>query len=120
MKFMKSARVLALVSAILAPSPAWASEFYAGKSVTIVTSMGAGGTYDITARLIARNIPRYLPGEPNVIVKNMPGAGNVLATNYMYNIAPRDGTVIAVVNNAIPLNQLLGGKGVGYDASKFN
>lgn len=120
MRFMKSVCVLALVSAVSTASPVWASAFYAGKSVTIVTSMGAGGTYDITARLIARTIPRYLAGGPGVIVKNMPGAGNVLATNYMYNIAPKDGTVIAVVNNAIPLNQLLGGKGVRYDASKFN
>jgi tripartite-type tricarboxylate transporter receptor subunit TctC len=55
-----------------------------------------------------------------MVVQNMPGAGNVLATNYMFNIAPKDGTKIAVVNNAIPLNQMLDGKGVRYDTAKFN
>src|SRR6266404_2003996 len=103
----------------LALQPARAEDFYAGKTVTITVSTGAGGTYDSIARLLARHMPRYLPGTPNMIVQNMPGAGNVLATNYMYNIAPKDGTSIATVNNAIPLNQVLDGRGVRYDSRRF-
>lgn len=104
-----------------AMSPAHAdTDFYKGKTVTIVTSTGAGGGYDLIARVIARHMPRHIDGQPNMIVQNMPGGGNVLATNFMYNIAPKDGTTIAVINNAIPLHQVLDGRGVRYDVRKFN
>lgn len=97
-----------------------AGAFYKGKTVTIVTSTGPGGVYDLVARLAARFMPKHLPGSPNMVVQNMPGGGNVLASNYMYDIAPKDGTVIAVVNNAVPLNQVLDGRGVRFDSRKFN
>ena len=97
-----------------APAP------YQWKSLTIVTSTGAGGTYDLLARLVSRYMPKYLPGNPTAIVQNMPGGGNVVATNYMYNNAPKDGTVIAVINDAIPLHQVIDGRGVRFDADKFN
>src|SRR3546814_728377 len=96
------------------------TDFFKGKTVTIVTSTGAGGGYDLIARVISRHMPRHLPGQPNMVVQNMPGGGNVLATNHMYNIAPKDGTMIAVINNAIPLHQVLDGRGVRYDVRKFN
>jgi tripartite-type tricarboxylate transporter receptor subunit TctC len=105
--------------AALVSAPATAQDFYAGKTVTITVSTGAGGTYDSIARLLARHMPHYLPGTPSMIVQNMPGAGNVLATNYMYNLAPKDGTSFATVNNAIPLNQVLDGRGVRYDTRRF-
>src|SRR5438445_13639183 len=95
-------------------------DFYRGKTVTIVTSTGVGGPFDLTARALARHMPRYLPGQPTMIVRNMPGGGNVLATNFMYTQAAKDGTFIATVNNIIPLHQILDGRGVRYDASKFN
>src|SRR5262249_21385946 len=82
-------------------------------------STGSGGTYDVTARLLARHLPRHIPGSPTVIVQNMPGGGNVLATNYMYAIAPKDGTSIATVPNAMPVHQVLDGQGVRFDAGKF-
>ena len=100
--------------------PAQADDFFKGKSITIVTSTGAGGTYDLVARLMARHMPRHIPDAPAMVVQNMPGGGNVVATNYMYNLAPKDGTAIATINNAIPLNQVLDGRGVRYDADKFN
>jgi tripartite-type tricarboxylate transporter receptor subunit TctC len=100
--------------------PSVAQNFYEGKTVTIVTSTGAGGTYDLTARLVARFMPKYLPGNPTMVVQNMPGGGNVLATNYMYTIAPKDGTSIATIHDAMPLHQVLDGRGVRFDASKFN
>ena len=94
--------------------------FYKGKTVTIVTSTGPGGGYDLVARLVARYMPKYLSGSPTMIVQNMPGGGNIVATNYMYEVAPKDGTSIAVVNNAVPLNQVLDGRNVRFDSAKFN
>jgi tripartite-type tricarboxylate transporter receptor subunit TctC len=104
---------------VLIALPASAQNF-AGKTITVITSTGPGGTYDLTARLTARYMPRYLDGAPSFIVQNMPGGGHVLATNFMYNVAPKDGTTIATVNNVIPLHQVISGEGVRYDASKFN
>jgi tripartite-type tricarboxylate transporter receptor subunit TctC len=106
--------------AMLTAFPVYADDFYAGKTVTIVTSTGPGGSYDLVARMVATHMPRHLTGNPTMIVQNMPGAGHVLATNYMYAIAPKDGTAIATVDNIIPLHQMLEGKGVHYDAGKFN
>lgn len=101
-------------------SPALAEDFYKGKTMKIVTSTGIGGSYDSMARSAARYMPKYLPGEPTIIVQNMPGGGNLLATNYMYVTAPQDGTAIATINNAIPLHQAMDGPGVRFDARKFN
>ena len=96
------------------------ADFFKGKTITVVTSTGVGGTYDLVARLLARYMPRYVPGNPTMVVQNMPGGGNVLATNYMYSIAPKDGTAIATIHDAMPLSQALHGPGVRFDASKFN
>jgi tripartite-type tricarboxylate transporter receptor subunit TctC len=64
-------------------------------------------------------MPRFIPGRPTIIVQNMPGAGDVLATNFMYTIAPKDGTTVATLHNAMPVHQVLGGQGVRFDAGKF-
>jgi len=95
-------------------------DFYNGKTVTVVTSTGVGGPFDLTARALAKHMPRYIPGRPNMIVKNMPGGGHVLATNFMFTQAAKDGTSLATVNNIIPLHQVLDGRGVRFDARKFN
>jgi tripartite-type tricarboxylate transporter receptor subunit TctC len=112
----------ALLSAVITPATAGtpdAENFYKNKTVTLITSTGVGGTYDVVARLVARVIPRYLPGHPTMIVQNMPGGGNVLATNYMYTIAPKDGTAIATIHSAMPLHQVLDPRDVRYDADRF-
>jgi tripartite-type tricarboxylate transporter receptor subunit TctC len=109
-----------LLGVLLVAGEAHADNFYEGKSITLVTSTGPGGTYDVGARALARFMPKYIPGKPNIVVQNMPGGGNMLATNYMYSIAPKDGTSFAVVNNAIPFQQTVKGPGVRYDATKFN
>ncbi len=106
--------------ALLCAAPARAQSFYEGKTITIITSTGVGGVYDLTARVLARHMGRYIPGNPTLIVQNMPGGGNVLATNYMYNIAPRDGLTIASIHNAMPLYQVLDGRGVRFDAGRFS
>lgn len=97
------------------------AEFYKGKTVSIVVSTGAGGGYDVLARAIARNLPKHLPGAPAMIVQNMPGGGHMLAANHIYTIAPKDGTVIAALNQNVPSNQVLAGENSGarYDANKF-
>jgi tripartite-type tricarboxylate transporter receptor subunit TctC len=102
----------------LATLPAPAQSPDETKAITIVTSTGVGGVYDLTARVIARHMGRYIPGNPTLIVQNMPGGGNVLATNYLYNIAPKDGMIIASIHNAMPLHQVLDGRGVRFDAAK--
>jgi len=95
-------------------------DFYKGKTVNIVVSTGEGGTYDTVARSVARYMPKHIPGAPVMILKYMPGAGHVVATNYMYDLAPKDGTYIATSGNSIPQHQVLDGKGVRYDARKFH
>jgi tripartite-type tricarboxylate transporter receptor subunit TctC len=100
--------------------PADDSGFFRGKTITLITSTGVGGTYDVVARLVARHMPRHIPGGPTMIVQNMPGGGNVLATNYMYNIAAKDGTAIATIHSAMPLQQVLNSGGIRYDSDKFN
>ena len=117
---LKIASALVIVFSATTAMAQTASEFYKGKTLTIITSTGAGGPYDMVARLVGKYMTRHLPGQPSVVVQNMPGAGHVLATNYLYNQAPKDGTVVAVVANSIPLHQLIDGKGVRYDARKFN
>jgi tripartite-type tricarboxylate transporter receptor subunit TctC len=111
--------MLALI-AVLTTASALADGFYKGKTITIVTSTGVGGSYDGIARLLARYMPKHIPDQPNIIVQNMPGGGNVIATNYMYNIAAKDGTVIATINNGIPLHQVIDDRGVRYDSDRFN
>jgi tripartite-type tricarboxylate transporter receptor subunit TctC len=111
--------VVATTAAAAAAGAGDAGGFYKNKTVTIVTSTGPGGTYDLVARLLARVMPKYIPGVPTMVVENMPGAGNVLATNYMYNIAPKDGTMIATIHDAMPLYQALDGRGVRFDVKNF-
>ena len=113
----------ALIAVAVAGTAALADaveDFYKGKTITVVTSTGVGGPFDLTARALARHMPRYMPGRPAMIVRNMPGGGHVLATNFMFAQADKDGTVIATVNNSIPLHQILDGRGVRFDARKFN
>ncbi len=97
-----------------------AADFYKGKTVTLVVSSSPGGGYDIMARTIARYLGRHLPGSPRVVVSNMPGAGGIVAMNYFYRNAPKDGTFIGAMQNNTPFEPLLGTKEAIYDATKFN
>jgi tripartite-type tricarboxylate transporter receptor subunit TctC len=116
--FIASATGLALCLAAL-PAVAQAP-FYEGKTVTIVVSYAPGGGYDLYSRLLSRHFGAQVPGKPTVVVQNMPGAAGVVASNHVYNVAPKDGTVIAAVDQNMPMFQLLGGEGVRFDASRFN
>lgn len=92
---------------------------YKGAVVSIVVGYGPGGGYDQAARVLAKHYPRFLPGEPRVIVRNMPGAGTVTAANYVFNTAPRDGTVLGLYADISPLAPLLGVTGVQFDPRAF-
>ena len=97
-----------------------ASAFYPGTTVTIVVGSGAGGGFDTTARLVARHIGRHIPGNPTVIVQNMPGGGGLVAANHLFNAAVKDGTVIGLFHEAQVASQLTGSDGVQFDLRKFN
>jgi len=108
--------VAALTTVAFAETPA---EFYAGKTFTIVVGSDVGGGYDTNARLLSRHIGKFIPGNPSVIVQNRPGAGSIIAANYIYSAAPKDGTVIGMVQRGIPLFKLTNQPGVQYDPEKF-
>ena len=96
------------------------TDFYRGKTVTIVVSTSTGGGYDAMARTIARHIGRHVPGNPNFVIRNMPGAGGIAAVNWLFNVAEKDGTTLGLVSNATPLEPLFGTKEARYDATRFN
>ena len=96
------------------------TDFYRGKTITLVVSSSAGGGYDIMGRTIARYLGKHIPGNPRVVVNNMPGAGGIVAMNYLYRAAPKDGTTIAGVQNNLPFEPLLGTREAMYDSTKFN
>jgi tripartite-type tricarboxylate transporter receptor subunit TctC len=96
------------------------AEFYRGKTVRLVIGYGAGGGYDVYGKFFARYLGEHIPGKPTVIAQNMPGAGSRSAANWLYKVAPKDGTVLAVLGQATPADQALGQPGVQFDVRQFN
>ena len=99
------------ITAMFAVAPAHADEvadFYRDKQIDLIVGSGPSGGYDTYARLLARHFGDVIPGNPKVVVQNMPGAGSLRAVNYLYNAAPRDGTVIGMFSRNMPLIGLLG------------
>lgn len=95
-------------------------DFYKGKTISMVISSGAGGGYDALARTVARHIGKHISGNPNLVPRNMPGAGGIVATKHLYTQAARDGSVMGIVQNNAPLEPLFGTKEADYDATKLN
>jgi len=95
-------------------------QFYKGKTVNLYIGYGPGGGYDFFGRLVARHIGRHIPGQPSVVPSNMPGAGSLRAANFIYNIAPKDGTVLGIVTQTVALEDAFGTPGVQYKAAGFN
>lgn len=93
--------------------------FYQGKTIRIVVGYLSGDGYDIWARMFARQMPKHIPGNPNVIVQNMPGAGSRIAANYVYGVGKPDGLTLGALGPAIYFDQLLGSKEVQFDWAKF-
>jgi tripartite-type tricarboxylate transporter receptor subunit TctC len=110
----------AFLALIALPLAAWAQQQpYAGKTVTIIVGYKAGGGYDATARVLARHLPKHIPGKPTVIVQNMPGANSMIAANHVYNVARPDGLTIGTFNRNLPVAQLTRVSGVKFDMTKF-
>jgi len=94
-------------------------EFYKGKRITFLIPTAPGGSYHLYSQQISRHLGKHLPGNPTIITQNMPGAGSVVAMNFLYNVAPKDGTTIGMMNQAIPMTQLLGQDGIKFDVAKL-
>src|SRR5258708_30419018 len=99
--------VAPLLALLTLAAPVFAQDFYRGKTVNVIVGNAAGGGYDLYARLLARHMGRYIPGEPNIVVRNMPGAGGMALSNYIYSQAPRDGLTIGMMGRSNPIEPRL-------------
>src|SRR5436190_24112619 len=95
-------------------------EFYARSGVRLLVTADPGGSYDTNARLVGRHLGRHIPGNPRLLLEQMPGASGRIGANYLHNIAPKGGSVIALVQQSVPMAQVTGASGVQYDASRLN
>lgn len=118
-----AAKILLCVALLLCSTPvtlvAQSESFYQSKTVRIIVGFTPGGFYDRWARMLSRYMPKYIPGNPNFVVQNMPGASSVIAANYVYNLAKPDGLTLLVPINSLYLDQIVGRAEVKYDVRKF-
>lgn len=110
---------IALVCALVPASAQTNEKFYEGKTLRIVVALGTGGDYDNYARLASRWLGKHIPGNPTIVVQNMPGAGGLTAANYIHNVAPKDGTVLGALHQNTTLAQVTGAPNVEYDVRRF-
>ena len=109
--------------ALLAMQPAAAqtpAEFYAGRTMTMIISAGAGGGYDVSARIVAKHMAKFIPGNPTIVPRNMPGAGHAVAAQHMFSVAPQDGSAIATLGQNLPMAQLLEPEQIKFRTQDFN
>jgi tripartite-type tricarboxylate transporter receptor subunit TctC len=120
---------LAVASAVVAPLVALAAtqatadpvaDFYKGKTIQMVIGVSAGGDYDLRARLLAKHLPKYIPGHPTIVAQNMLGGGGLNAANWAFNVAPQDGTVLLAISSTLPVSQAVGLPGTKFDVRKFH
>jgi tripartite-type tricarboxylate transporter receptor subunit TctC len=119
---MKQA-ILLVAAALFGAAPAAAqsaAEPFAGKNVTLIIGFGPGGGYDLWGRTVARHIGKHLPGKPNVVPQNMPGAGSYVAASHIYSAAPKDGTVMGIIARDAALGPLSNAPGARFDATKLS
>src|SRR5258708_3775674 len=117
------ASALLVATATLSATPADAQfpeEFYRGKTLNLIIPNAPGGSFDLYARLAATHLGRFIPGNPAIVPQNMPGAAGMQAANYLASVAPKDGTVLAVLVPNITLAQILGVQSIAYDTRRFN
>ena len=110
---------LALIASTGATRAQTPADFYRGKTINLYVAFPSGGGYDIYARLAARYMQKHLPGNPAIVVQNMPGAGGVKAANFLYDVAPRDGTAIGMIADNAATEEVLGSPGIAYATAKF-
>jgi tripartite-type tricarboxylate transporter receptor subunit TctC len=121
-RLFAAASIAALTAAAALPAHAAdaTANFYKGRTVQVLIGFSAGGGYDIYARTLARYMGKHIPGNPTLVPQNMPGAGTLKVANYIYNVAPKDGTVFGTFARGIPMEKLLGRtQGQQFDATKF-
>ena len=121
---MRLSLMSALAAALLALSPAGgraqtAADFYRGRSIDLYIGYSAGGGYDVYARALARHMGRFIPGSPAIVPKNMPGAGSLVLDNWLYNVAPRDGSAFGTIARGVAFDPLFGSTRAQFDAAKF-
>jgi tripartite-type tricarboxylate transporter receptor subunit TctC len=109
--------LLCAISAGRAQSPA---DFYKGKTIDLYIGYSPAGGYDVYARALARHMGRFIPGNPTIVSKNMPGAGSLVLANWLYNVAPKDGTAFGMIGRGTGFDPLLGSTKAQFDADKFN
>jgi tripartite-type tricarboxylate transporter receptor subunit TctC len=112
--------VLAAALLVADSRPGAAQSDFSGKTIRLYIGTGPGGGYDTYGRLVARHIGRHIPGNPAVLAQNMPGASSLTLTNFLFNTAPRDGTALGIINQAMPTEQYLAIGNTNYDAKRFN
>ena len=95
------------------------AEFYKGKNIDLLIGYSVGGGYDLYARVLARHLGKYIPGNPTVVPKNMEGAGSLRLANWLYNVAPKDGSALGTIGRGTGFDTLLGNKSAQFDAPKF-
>ncbi len=118
-RFLRGA-LLPLAAVLVALAPARADDFYKGKTISLIIASNVSGGYDTYGRLLARHISKHLAGNPTIVTQNMPGAGGVRGANYLFNLAPKDGTTFGIFDQAMFLDQMLGLPGLRGDVRQFN
>jgi tripartite-type tricarboxylate transporter receptor subunit TctC len=121
---MRQWLAMGLLALTALPQPAGAqggavADFYRGRTITVVVGYSSGGGYDTYARVLARHMGKHLPGNPTFVVQNMPGAGSLRSANYLFNVAPKDGTTIGLFSRGMPMEPLIGASPTQFDSTKF-
>lgn len=116
----RNAAALFVLPVIVSSVHAQEEDFYRGKQLKAIVSTAAGGDYDNWIRLITRYWVKHIPGDPNFVIQNMPGAGGIIAANSFYHTAPRDGSTIAMIGRNLPFQALMKAEGIRFDPLKFN
>jgi tripartite-type tricarboxylate transporter receptor subunit TctC len=114
--------VVAIASLALLPTSGHAqgvADFYKGKTVELLIGYSGGGGYDVYARLLARHMGRHIPGNPTIVPRNMPGAGSLVLANWLYNVAPKDGTAVGMIGRGTPFDPMLGIEAAKFDPTKY-
>ncbi|MFB3883785.1 MAG: Bug family tripartite tricarboxylate transporter substrate binding protein [Thermodesulfobacteriota bacterium] len=109
-----------VLTVFLSPEELLSAPYFEGKRITIVVGTNPGGGYDNTARIVAKNLGKHIPGSPTIIIENMPGAGHMIAANYIYNLAKPDGLTIGTYNRGLPFAQITKVEGVRFDMRKYS
>ena len=117
---LAAAALLLAAGASAATAQPSVEAFYSGKQIAVIVGSGPGGGYDLLARLMSRHLGRHIPGKPTIIVQNMPGAGSLNAANHLANVAPKDGSVIALIQRGMLVAKMMNPGGTRFDLATLN